>query len=50
LKQDASIVIVPSTVLETMQLGSVAELTALTTALGKEQASKQQESEPSKRQ
>ena len=50
LKQNATIVIVPSTVVETMQLGSVAGLTALTMGLGQEQVRKQQESEPGKRQ
>src|ERR1022692_3841051 len=47
LKQNATIVIVPSTVVETMQLGSVAGLTALTMGLGQEHASKPQGSEPS---
>jgi len=49
LKQNATIVIVPSTVVETMQLGSVAGLTALTMGLGREHASKQPESDPGKR-
>ncbi len=48
LKQNATIVIVPSTVVETMQLGSVAGLTALTMGLGQEQASKQPDTEPGK--
>ena len=38
LKQNATIVIVPSTAVETMQLGSVAGLTALTMGLGQEHA------------
>ena len=38
LKANATIVIVPSTVVETMQLGSVAGLTALTMGLGQEAA------------
>jgi len=41
LRQDATIVIAPSTVVETMQLGSVAGLTALIMGLVHEQASKQ---------
>jgi len=45
LKSNATIVIVPSTVVETMQLGSVAGLTALTMGLGQERASKEKESE-----
>jgi hypothetical protein len=45
LKQNATIVIVPSTVVEIMQLGSVAGLTALTMALGQQHASKPQVSE-----
>ncbi len=40
LKQNATIVIVPSTVVETMQLGSIAGVTALTMGLGQEQANK----------
>jgi regulator of protease activity HflC (stomatin/prohibitin superfamily) len=46
LKSNATIVIVPSTVVETMQLGSVAGLTALTMGLGRERANKEKESEP----
>jgi regulator of protease activity HflC (stomatin/prohibitin superfamily) len=38
LKQNSTIVVVPSSALETMQLGGVAGLTALTMALGKEGA------------
>jgi regulator of protease activity HflC (stomatin/prohibitin superfamily) len=46
LKTNATIVIVPSTVVETMQLGSVAGLTALTMGLGQERANKEKEREP----
>jgi len=46
LKQNATIVIVPSTAVETMQLGSIAGLTALTMELKKEQAKKENESTP----
>jgi regulator of protease activity HflC (stomatin/prohibitin superfamily) len=42
LKNNATIVIVPSTVVETMQLGTVAGLTALTKGLGDEGANKEQ--------
>jgi regulator of protease activity HflC (stomatin/prohibitin superfamily) len=42
LKHNATIVIVPSTVVETMQLGTVAGLTALTKGLGDELANNQQ--------
>ena len=41
LKQNSTIVIVPSSVVETMQLGSVAGLTALTMGIGQEQANKE---------
>jgi regulator of protease activity HflC (stomatin/prohibitin superfamily) len=41
LKQNATIVIVPSTAIETMQLGSVAGLTALTMGLGKDHKNEQ---------
>ena len=41
LKENATIVIVPSTVVETMQLGGVAGLTALTMGLGQEHANKE---------
>jgi regulator of protease activity HflC (stomatin/prohibitin superfamily) len=44
LKQNATIVIVP-TVVETMQLGSIAGVTALTMGLGQERANKEKESE-----
>ncbi len=40
LKQNATIVIVPSTAVETMQLGGISGLTALTMELQKEQAAK----------
>ena len=43
LKENATIVIVPSTAVETMQLGSVAGLTALTMGLGQERANKEKE-------
>jgi hypothetical protein len=36
LKQNATIVLVPSTALESMQLGGIAGLTALTMGLGKD--------------
>jgi regulator of protease activity HflC (stomatin/prohibitin superfamily) len=45
LKQNATIVIVPSTAVETMQLGSLAGVTALTMGLGQERANKEKESE-----
>jgi regulator of protease activity HflC (stomatin/prohibitin superfamily) len=45
LKQNATIVIVPSTAVETMQLGSIAGVTALTMGLGQERANKPKESE-----
>ncbi len=44
LKKNATIVIVPSTVVETMQLGGIAGLTALTMGLGQERANKEKES------
>jgi hypothetical protein len=40
LKQNSTIVIVPSSVVETMQLGSMAGLTALSMGLGQEQANR----------
>jgi len=46
LKKNATIVIVPSTAVETMQLGGLAGVTALTMGLGQERANKQQEDEP----
>lgn len=45
LKQNATIVIVPSTAVESMQLGGVAGLTALTMGLGQERANKEEGSE-----
>lgn len=45
LKDNATIVIVPSTAVETMQLGSVAGLTALTMGLGQENTNKEKENE-----
>jgi regulator of protease activity HflC (stomatin/prohibitin superfamily) len=43
LKENATIVIVPSTAVETMQLGSYAGMTALTMGLGQESAKKEKE-------
>lgn len=48
LKKNATIVIVPSTVVETMQLGGVAGLTALTMGIGQEQSNKEKEVSPAK--
>jgi len=45
LKENATIVIVPSTVVETMQLGGVAGLTALTMGLGQEHTKNETERE-----
>jgi regulator of protease activity HflC (stomatin/prohibitin superfamily) len=45
LKTNATIVVVPSTALESMQLGGLAGLTALTMGLGQEQAKTQHQSE-----
>ncbi len=45
LKQNATIVIVPSTAGETMQLGGITGVTALTMGLGQELANKEKESE-----
>jgi len=42
LKENATIVIVPSTVVETMQLGGVAGLTALTMGIGQDAANERQ--------
>jgi len=45
LKRDnATIVIVPSTAVETMQLGGLAGMTALTMGIGQERANKEKES------
>ena len=46
LKQNATLVIVPSTAVETMQLGGLAGMTALTMGLGQERASKETENTP----
>jgi regulator of protease activity HflC (stomatin/prohibitin superfamily) len=46
LKENATIVIVPSTAVETMQLGSMAGLTALTMGIGQGIAKKDQKDEP----
>jgi regulator of protease activity HflC (stomatin/prohibitin superfamily) len=43
LKENATIVVVPSTVLETMQLGGIAGVTALTMGLAQEKANKEKE-------
>ncbi len=48
LKENATIVIVPSTVVETMQLGGMAGLTALTMGIGQEHANQAKKSEPLK--
>jgi regulator of protease activity HflC (stomatin/prohibitin superfamily) len=45
LKQNSTIVIVPSTAVESMQLGGLAGLTALTMGLGQERANGQKEGE-----
>ncbi|MGH6907262.1 MAG: slipin family protein [Aestuariivirga sp.] len=49
LKQNATIVVVPSTALETMQLGSIAGITALSKGLAQERGSKTKPGGPSKR-
>ncbi len=46
LKQNATVVIVPSTAVETMQLGSVAGLTALATSLAEKRQSFHEKLEP----
>jgi regulator of protease activity HflC (stomatin/prohibitin superfamily) len=48
LKQNSTIVIVPSTAVESMQLGGLAGLTALTMGLGQEKANREKESEINK--
>ena len=48
LKDNATIVIVPSTAVETMQLGGLAGMTALTMGLGQEHAHQDQKSEQGK--
>jgi regulator of protease activity HflC (stomatin/prohibitin superfamily) len=45
LKQNSTIVIVPSSAIETMELGGLAGMTALTMGIGQERASKRKESE-----
>ncbi len=45
LKENATIVIVPSTAVESMQLGGLAGMTALTMGIGQERASKEKEGE-----
>jgi regulator of protease activity HflC (stomatin/prohibitin superfamily) len=45
LKQNATIVIVPSSAVESMQLGGLAGMTALTMGLGQERAKKEKEKE-----
>ena len=46
LKQNSTIVIVPSTAVESMQLGSIAGLTALTMGLGQKGGGKPPSAEP----
>jgi hypothetical protein len=41
LKQNSTIVIVPSSAIDTMQLGDMAGLTALTMGIGQEKANKE---------
>jgi len=48
LKENSTIVIVPSTAVDTMQLGSMAGLTALTMGIGQEKANKEKESKAEK--
>jgi regulator of protease activity HflC (stomatin/prohibitin superfamily) len=48
LKSNSTIVIVPSTAVETMQLGGLAGITSLTMGLGKESEKKGKEGEPDK--
>jgi len=48
LKTNSTIVIVPSSALETMQLGGLAGMTALTMGLNKEREKKEKENEPGK--
>jgi len=45
LKQNSTIVIVPSSAIESMELGGLAGMTALTMGIGQERASKRKESE-----
>ena len=46
LKQNSTIVIVPSTAVESMQLGGLAGMTALTMGIGQEQANGQKNGQP----
>jgi len=46
LKKNATIVIVPSTAVESMNLGGMAGLTALAMGFGQERANGQKETEP----
>ena len=48
LKQNSTIVIVPSSAVDTMQLGGMAGLTALTMGIGQEKANKEKENEAEK--
>jgi hypothetical protein len=48
LKENSTIVIVPSTAVESMQLGGLAGMTALTMGLGQERAAGQKGGEPVK--
>jgi regulator of protease activity HflC (stomatin/prohibitin superfamily) len=48
LKQNSTIVIVPSSAVDTMQLGSMAGLTALTMGIGQEKINKQNEADKNK--
>jgi hypothetical protein len=48
LKENSTIVIVPSTAVESMQLGGMAGLTALTMGIGQENANKAKVIEPTK--
>jgi regulator of protease activity HflC (stomatin/prohibitin superfamily) len=48
LKQNSTIVIVPSSAVDTMQLGSMAALTALTMGIGQEKANKESEAAKNK--
>ena len=48
LKQNSTIVIVPSSAVDTMQLGGIAGLTALTMGIGQDKANKEKENEARK--
>jgi hypothetical protein len=48
LKQNSTIVIVPSSAVDTMQLGSMAALTALTMGIGQEKANKENQAAKNK--